>query len=205
MDNPIGGEARYSRSYLTKLGIVKAMNELCKSTSYSDLRIDAIAEAAECSRSSFYHHFADKNDALQWISIQCYERGLDQIGRRLTWFEGHLMTTKAIGRFTDLFVSAKDQTDYDAGRPFFVRHRQENLTETIVHYQHREMTDALAFQIEALPYSEMILSNNFIRGKYDFGIKEFCRLMLTVIPPELYGALAVPSEGKTEAGDLFFS
>lgn len=198
-------DERYSRAYLTKLGIAKAMNDLCKTTAFDSLRVETIIEAANCSRSSFYHHFTDKNDAVNWISLQCYTRGIDQIGRKLTWFEGHLATTKAMGRFSDLFVSAKDGNSYDSARPFFIRHRQENLTETLVDFQHREMTDVLAFQIEALPHVEMVMSNNFIRGKYDFGIKEFCRLIITLVPPELYSALAVPSEGGIEAGDLFFA
>lgn len=206
MDRPDADAAAiYSRSHRTKLNIARSLNELCQKRPFSKIPIEAVATEANVSRSSFYHHFEDKNDVVKWLSRQCYANGIDQIGRTLTWFEGHLVTTKEMERYSKLFVSAASSTEYNAGRPFFIRHRQSTLAETITDYQHAELTTLLLFQIEALPQVEMIMANNYINGSYEVSLKEFCSMMVSLVPRELYTALEEPVDRTTPQGSFFLS
>jgi AcrR family transcriptional regulator len=153
-------EDNLSRSYRTKLKIAHAMNHLAEDTPFSKIHIAEIIEEAGISRSNFYHHFEDRNAVVNWLATVFYSSGLDQIGRSLTWFEGHLGTTRGFMQFKSLFTRAAENKEYGASQPSYVRHRQQNLIETITEYKHLSITPKLAFQIEALPYSEVIMSNN---------------------------------------------
>lgn len=200
-DNSEQGEM-FSRSFLTKMDIAQALNRLCEDHPFSKIKVDAIAQEAEISRSSFYYHFPDRNAVVQWLSLYFYENGLDQTGRTLTWFEGHMITTRGFLRFHTLFTSASAGTEYGAARPYFIRHRQENLAETVADYQKKELTPLLEFQIEALPHAEMIMSNQYADGQYRLSLKEYCSFMTSLVPKELYEALEHPVERTTFKGDF---
>lgn len=191
---PSNRPGMFSRKYLTKLDIAKSLNELCKEKELSKIRIDEVASQSRLSRSGFYYHFTSLNDVVTWLSMQFYEQGIDQTGRTLTWLEGHLVTTRGFYKFKPLFTAGALSTDYDGGRPFFTRHRQENLTETLVNYQHLELTKKLSFQIEAIPYIERNMTHNWEMGRYDLTLFEFCELLTSLVPRELYEALNTPVE-----------
>ena len=195
----------YSRAFRTKMDIARAFDRLCGEQPFSKVRVEAIAKEAGISRSSFYYHFDDRNAVVQWLSLHFYASGIDQTGRTLTWFEGHMNTTNGFRQFRTLFTSAADSNEYSAGGPFFMRHRQENLAETIVEYRHLELTDRLRFQVEALPHAEKVMTDNFERGLYRYTLKEFCELMVSLVPKDLYEALENPLERTSAKGDFFRS
>lgn len=185
----------YSQAYQTKLEIAKTMNALCANTPFSKLTIDAIVHEIGISRSSFYYHFTDKNAVVAWVMRLCFQTGIDEIGRTLTWFEGHLLTTRRFQQFQALLVGAEDLNDYDAAIPSFIRHRSEILLETLTDYQHKEATPLLRFQIYATAGIEINMTGRFRSG--DFGnmkTKEFCDLLVQTLPRELFEALNEPVE-----------
>ena len=101
----------YTQSYLTKMKIAEALESICERTRFDRISTGLIAEEAGISRSSFYYHFENKNAVVVWLSNQAYEQGIDQIGRTLTWFEGHYITTSYLDRFPLLFEAAASDTD----------------------------------------------------------------------------------------------
>ena len=187
---PLGEE--YSKSFMTKIQIAQAFNTLCESIPYERISVDMIAKAANISRSGFYYHFDDKDAVIQWLSLHCYSAGLNETGRTLTWFEGHLVTTRRFARFKTLFVAGSVSRDYTGGQPFYVRNRQENLTETLVVFQRKKLTPLLKFQIEALPYAEATMANKYHAGELDVSVKKYCEMAESLVPRELHEALAKP-------------
>ncbi|MDR1184354.1 MAG: TetR/AcrR family transcriptional regulator [Coriobacteriales bacterium] len=194
----------HSKSFQTKMEIARALDRLCAGMAFDRIHIDAIAKEAGVSRSSFYHHFTDKNAVVQWLSLLFYANGIDRTGRTLTWFEGHLATTRGFRQFKSLFVAAANNTEYNSGQSFYIRHRQENLTKTITAYKGIELTRRLAFQIEGLPYAEVVLANNFEKDLYGISLKEYCDLIVSIVPRELYEALAEPVHREAIKGDFIF-
>lgn len=182
----------YSRSHQTKLKIAAQLNTLCSVMDFDEVKVEEVARLAGISRSGFYYHFADLNDVVTWLSMQCYANGIDQIGRTLTWVEGNLITTHFMDKHKHLFTKGGLSRDYSAGSPFFIRHRHRNLTETIVEWKGLELTKTLAFQIEALPYLETNMSNNFESGMYDITVAEFAQFLTSCVPRELFEALNEP-------------
>ncbi len=186
-------QSMFSKSYMTKLRIAEAMNRLCENTPLKKIRIEDIVAESGVSRSNFYHNFDDKYAVITWLGEVCHENGIFRIGRDLTWYEGHLNTTRDMNRFKCLFVSAGAGSDYDSPVPHFVRKRQDNLRETILEYQRMELTEELEFQICALPHCEAAMTGMFRRGELTYDTETFCRLMTEFTPRELYHALEHPA------------
>lgn len=185
-------ERVYSRSYLTKMKIAEAMNELCGEKPFDKIRIDDIVRQSGVSRSNFYHNFEDKNAVANWLGTQCQKSGIFRIGRDLTWFEGHLITTREMTRYHQLFDSAGIGNHYDDAVPSFLRIRQQNLRETIVDYQKKPLTAQLEFEILAFPVVEVEMASQFRKGELPYTLKEFCEHLVAMTPTELYTTLEVP-------------
>lgn len=182
----------YSRSYLTKMKVAEAMDRLCHQRPFGKIRIEDIVRESGVSRSNFYHNFEDKNAVVNWLSLQCHENGIFRIGRDLTWFEGHLITTRDMARFSCLFREAGASDDYDAAVPSFVRRRQQNLRETIIEFQRKPLTDQLEFEILAFPTCEVAMASRFRNGELPYTLKQFCEHLVAMTPRELYAALEHP-------------
>ena len=182
-----------TQGFKTKMRIVEALNELTGEVPFDQVRVIDICERVHLARSSFYHHFCDKNAILQWHSLTAYKAGVDETGRTLTWFEGHLVTTRALERFRNLYYRAGIGTEFSAVRPTFVRHRIETLIDTCKNWKHIEVTPLLDFQIHALACAEAASSNRRYSGELQMPAKEFCSYLETIVPRELYRALNEPT------------
>lgn len=204
--NLASDEKIYSRSYLTKLRVAEAMNRLCADTPFARIHIEDIVRESGVSRSNFYHNFEDKYAVVNWIGHQCHEDGIFRIGRDLTWLEGHMITTREMAKFNALFASASVGREYQSAVPSFVRERQKNLTQTVTEFQHREITEALAFQIEAFPYCESIMTNKFRSGELPYEMREFCEYLVASTPRLLYEALEHPVQAlDADVGNLGYA
>ncbi|MGV8083078.1 MAG: TetR/AcrR family transcriptional regulator [Coriobacteriia bacterium] len=180
-----------------------AYNRLCEAHDFSHITVDDIAKEAGVSRSTFYHYFSDRNAVVNWYSLLLYKEGIDQIGRTLNWFEGHLITTKGFMEYRPLFNGASFALEFSAARPTFIRHRQETLSETVTEYKHVELTERLAFQIEAVANMEAVMPGRWEAGKYHFSLKELCDLLVSLVPRELFGLLNEPVSRNLSKGDFF--
>ena len=93
--------------------------------------------------------------------------------------------------------------EYRGGQPFFVRWRQRQLTETMLSYQQKEITPLIKFQIEAVPYVEIAMAQKFMQGELGISLDEYCEMIVSLVPRELYEALAVPAT-PAPSGDSMF-
>ncbi len=183
--------------------ILQALADLCKEQPYETISVLEICKNAGVSRSTFYHHFFGKDDITQWHSNIMYSAGIDKIGRSLTWFEGHLITTRAFEPYKDMYRSASSLGILSGPRPAFIRHRVEVLTDTLVNYQHKELTPLLSFQIRCTAIMEAEASLSWFSGSSEFNnIKDFCHGIESLVPYELHEALKHPVE-KDGAGTFF--
>lgn len=56
-----------SNSQITKLALADSMKRLMKEIPMSKITISEITESCNLSRKSFYYHFKDKYDLVNWI------------------------------------------------------------------------------------------------------------------------------------------
>lgn len=177
------------KSFETKRAILAAFDELCETRPFSRLGVADMTKATGISRSRFYYHFKDRNDAVRWLSCHAFEQGIDQTGRGLSWFEGHYRTTRILFEYRHLISAAAEDASYSGAALFYQRHRLENLRETL-HLRGVQVTEGLDFQARALAASEQNLTIAFIRGEFgDMTARAFCEHIEGIVPLELHEAL----------------
>lgn len=185
-------DAQSSQSFRTKLSIVDALDVLIHEKPYDDIKVTELCRKANISRTTFYYYFEDKNAVLQWHSSFIYDMGIYEIGRSLTWYEGHYVTTSLIDRYKELYLAAGRSIEYSAVRPTFKRRRIANLEQTLVDYQHVELTDLLRFETMAVAGAESEMSNYRLDGTLSLSVAEHCSFLEKSVPRELYDALKTP-------------
>ena len=180
-----------TKAYETKLAIVGALDELCQTRPFSRVGITDVTKLAGIGRSSFYYHFSDKNDAVQWLSHQAFACGIDQTGRTLSWFEGHYATTRMLFRYRRLITAAAQDGGYNGAAPFYLRHRQSNLQETLM-MRGVTVDGELVFQIAALAACEQKMTSAYLDGGLgDMPARTFCEYMVSVVPERLREAIEI--------------
>lgn len=161
------------------------MCRLCETRPFSRLSVTDIAREAGMGRSGFYYHFTDRNAAVQWLSRTAFASGIDEIGRTLTWFEGHYATTCALIRFKPLITAAAQDDSYTGAGLTYLRHREANLLETLT-LRGVDPTDELVFDIKALAVVEQHMTSAFIRGEFGgMSTRMFCNLLVNTVPNAL--------------------
>lgn len=181
----MGTDAPEGKTLETKLAIVRTLDELSKTRPFSRLGVADVAKELGISRSSFYYHFSDRNDAVQWLSKRAFEQGIDLIGRTCTWFEGHYLTTRMLYDYRFLISAAAQDDSYGGAVLFFRRHRAATLAETL-RMRGVEMTEGLSFQIASLAASEQAMTVSFLRGEFgDMSARAFCQHIVSVVPEGL--------------------
>lgn len=181
-----------NQAFNTRMRIVDALDALTKSKPFDAIKVTEICNAADVSRTTFYHYFDDKNAVLQWHSNFIYTVGIYEIGRSLNWYEGHYLTTQMIENHSLLYRAAGESQEYSALRPTFRRRRLANFKETLVDYQGKKLTDNLFFQMHAAVVMESELSTYRLRGELDQSVEEYCDCLVRSVPAQLYDALNEP-------------
>ncbi|MGI6033029.1 MAG: TetR/AcrR family transcriptional regulator [Coriobacteriales bacterium] len=177
------------RATQMKLAIIGAFDELSKTRPFSRLGVAAVAKKLGISRSTFYYHFKDRNDAVRWISVRAFEQGIDQIGRTLTWFEGHLVTTRMLCEYRHLITAAAEDISYSGAALFYRRYRTATLEQTLK-MRGIELDEDLSFQIAALAAAEQQMTVSFIRGDFgEMSAPSFCKRIASIVPQDLKDAL----------------
>ena len=184
-----------SPSFATRMKVIAALSALCKTAPYESISVMEICRQSGISRSAFYHHFSGKDDVTRWYANLAYESGIDQIGRSLTWYEGHFVTTQAFEPCKILYANASNLENLSGPRPAFIRRRIQTLSETLATYHHKEVTPLLSFQIYTTAFVEAQASLQWFSGNSPFSsIEEFSRAMESVVPCELHELTKDPVE-----------
>lgn len=179
--------------FKTKLRIVRAIEELISDKPLERLRIQDICAAAGIGRSTFYSHFHDKYEALQWHLDMCFDSGFTQIGRTLTWMEGHLITSEAIAGFPNLERESIRANDYNAPMKYTMRRHYDILAETITEYKKHPLTPLLRFQIAALAAAEGSAVHHLLSSGDRLTPQTKAEYLTSIVPHDLFKLLNVPA------------
>lgn len=72
-------------SNITKKALAKALKELMEEKSFEKINIGDICERCEMNRKSFYYHFKDKYDLVNWIFDMEFITVVHTHGHKNTW------------------------------------------------------------------------------------------------------------------------
>lgn len=77
-------------SLTTKKAIAYTFKDLLKEKSFSKITVNDIAKRCDINRQTFYYHFQDIRDLVEWICIEEVDRILDMGNEYETWEEKFL-------------------------------------------------------------------------------------------------------------------
>ena len=124
----------------TKIRLEKAIKELMTTKTLEKITIGEICEKAMLSRQTFYHHFQDKYDLVNWIFDQTFLNTFEKIGHTASWqvnienFLGELKKQKSF--YTPAYhyqgqnslESHHYKRVYDFYETFYIQQKGKSLT-----------------------------------------------------------------------------
>ena len=175
-----------------KLEITSALDRLMCSTELDRISVKAICDEAGVSRATFYRYFPDKFAIVQWYLQYLNTKGVDRIGRSLSWYEGYFLSTAIIHDNNSFFTNAAKSHDYNSLVQVAPRMRRDTISKTLTDYRGIELTEHLRFQIDVAVHVETLMFPAWHRGEYDCSLEEICQWVTDCIPRELYELLNTP-------------
>ena len=177
-----------------KLEVVHALDTLMTEESLDRISVKHICDAANISRATFYRYFEDKFDIVQWYLEFLSTKGVDRIGRSLSWYEGYFISTALVHDNIQFFTNASKSTDRNSLVNIAPRFRRDTMARTLVDYRGVEMTEHLRYQVNAVAALETTMFPAWHTGHIDCSLEEACEWMVECIPHELFELLNTPLE-----------
>jgi AcrR family transcriptional regulator len=179
------GDLDFPRDYEHKMRFVAAIDNLLDDTSFDKLTVKTICEQTGVTRPVFYRYFHDKYEVIQWNSDLIAARGIFQIGRTLSWYDGYYLTCSGHRDLRHLYCKIASARGYQSLPRYSERVRKENLIHTVVDYHKLALTKSLLFQISALAVSETTLACRWMRDGMQASPTEMAEMFVQIVPPEL--------------------
>lgn len=199
-----------SDSTSTKKAIARSLKEICSSRSFDKISVGDIAENAGVNRQTFYYHFQDKFDLIEWIyQTEIFEPYFSEISFK-TWDESltgalktlrsdstfyintikhneRYVTTFFLDRAEKLFLLAIDAVDEEGRlsddiRPFFARFFAHGLCGSMIEWIERGMVESPEYI--AAGFKELMDSVQQAAIKYPFNTLTDITLELEPIKPQ---------------------
>ncbi len=183
-------------NYNNKMEIVYAMNDLMEAIPFDKLTIAEICSQAKISRATFYRYFDNKYSIAQWHCDCVYSKGLNQIGRTLSWYEGYYISEAEFAEMRDFYCRVGKTGNYNALDIYAVRARIESITETLTRFDHVTLTPKLIFQIQAVSNCEVVMMPKWHYGEINATLEELCTYMVSMVPHDLFALLDTPLNPK---------
>lgn len=172
--------------------IVKTTEAMLSEHRFEDMTVKQICDAAGVSRSTFYYHFDDKFDIVQWHYDYVASKYLFETGRTLTWMQALYRNTREVAKMKDLYIGAFSTRGYQSLFSYSKRRRIETLRETLVDYQHVRVDEELELQMFALSEAEVACMSRWFKEGMPYSVEQLCKYLVGIIPRRLYEALDPP-------------
>ena len=83
-------------SNITKSALASALKELMETTPFAKITVSDICAKCNMNRKSFYYHFKDIYDLVEWSCLEDAKRALDEKKTYETWQQGLLQIFEAV-------------------------------------------------------------------------------------------------------------
>ena len=189
----------FTKSAASDVKIFQALVNLLKTEEFDDVTVKQIYKTAHVGKTTFYSHYQDKYDIIQQFTSIFFDLGVAQIGRTLTWQQGHTVSTTGYLQFCDILRKAFLSKDYNGLQLYSPRRREENIIETLSKYKKVEIDKLLHAQIVSLATGETALFSQYIIKEKSPKINEFVQALMCIVPQQLYELLKEPAISKKDS------
>jgi AcrR family transcriptional regulator len=171
---------------------MNALERLLEKVGYEKISVSQICSEAGISRATFYYHFKDKFEIVQWHFNYIAEHLLFETGRTLSWYQALNLNTVEVAKRNKLYQGAFESRGYPSHFTYFKRRRAETLIETVEKYHNVALDEELLFQIESLVEAEVAAISRWFKKGMPCSIEKISKLIEDIVPRRLYHILNEP-------------
>ena len=170
-------------SVRTKLALVASAKELMKTTPLDKISVTHIVHHCGTTRQTFYRHFKDKYDLVNWYFDLIVQKTIRRMGVSLTLEEGLIKKFSYMLDDSAFFQSAFSSTDYNN----LMHYDYECILEfyQTVARQNGEVDDEVIFLLEFYCHGSMDMTEEWILNGMKRTPKEMAKLLLDALPEKL--------------------
>ena len=194
-------DSLFTKAASSEIRIFQALVSLLKTNEFDDVTVKQICKMANVGKTTFYSHYQDKYDIIQQFTSIFFDMGVAQIGRTLTWEQGHIISTTGYLQFCDILKKAFSSKDYNGLQLYSPRRRERNIYRTLEKYKKVELTKLLQAQTVALAAGETVLFSRYIIEEKDPNVDDFVKILVSIVPKQLYDLLEEPIVSKKDSID----
>ena len=192
------GAGLLSRSMRSRVRIFQALKTLMEYEDFDRISVKHICQVAHTGKTTFYAHFQDKYDIIQWFTNLFYDIGVARIGRSLTWEQGHRISTAGYLNYQPMLRKAFQSMDYNGIATYSPRRREDNLFETLTDYKHVEVTPLIRAQVISLAAGETAYFHRYLAEIDSPNLEDVVAAFMSIIPPQLHELLKEPVSPKKD-------
>ncbi|MDC7238953.1 MAG: TetR/AcrR family transcriptional regulator C-terminal domain-containing protein [Spirochaetales bacterium] len=162
-----------------------AVKKLMEKASLDSITVTNIVKEAGVTRQTFYRHFRDKYDLVNWyfdvLAGQCFE----QMGVTLSLREGLILKFDFIRREAVFFAQAFKSSDYNS----IVQHDYEFILEfysnIIRKHIRRELDEDIRFLLELYCHGSISMTSDWAVTGMDKSSETLADCFIEALPPKL--------------------
>ncbi len=174
------------KGYETKMCILRSLIEIGKKKPLDSITVSELCSKANITRQTFYHHFIDKYDAIQWYNLQLCSDLLNVIGNGLTWYEGGLRMFMKTYDEREFYQFAMDSSkDPNSLFSSLSKSIYEGWKKTLINLPDFDYTERLDYQLSAWARLGFLLVNDWIQEGCKVPAEQIHDLIFSCIPVEL--------------------
>lgn len=174
----------------TKMVIVGALGELAKDRDFEDITVAEICAASRVSKSTFYRHFRDKYDVVEWYLQDILSESMMRLGTVHDWSSGITLFCRQLAQSRDLLESFSHVRGYESLRKANKRTAARDFA--VLTKARLQGPDAVV-EFQARYFATVLVDVicDWIEQGMRRPIDELTRLVLTMLPEELEQAIRI--------------
>ncbi|MGI6527504.1 MAG: TetR/AcrR family transcriptional regulator C-terminal domain-containing protein [Caldicoprobacterales bacterium] len=163
--------------------LANSLIELSYTKPIKKITIKDIVDNCNTGRQTFYNHFSDKFDLINWIYKKNAEKVLAIFKENKNWYECLRLVYCVFVKEKQFFTKI---VDLDEFVDFFYKHTRNYYIDSIIsRFGKEELTDELLYSIEFNSYGEVHMCIKWIKEGMKRSPEEMAKNNIANIPPTL--------------------
>jgi AcrR family transcriptional regulator len=164
----------------------ESLLSICEEKSLDKITIEDIIKHAHTARQTFYNHFKDKYDLINFIYQYKSFQIMDKYSTSYTWEECIKCRMDFCLQHKNFFISASRLDDFNNFQNFFYNHTAEYYRNFIIsNYGSDTLTETLNYAIKFYCYGSQGLFMDWIKSGMKQPTADLAKLLFDCMPIEL--------------------
>jgi len=170
----------------TKGILANSLIKLSSTKKISKITVLEIIGNCGVGRQTFYNHFSDKYDLINWIYKKKAEEILDIYFAKSSWYESIYQIYLIFEENKLFYINVFNESDYNTFMRFFFEHTRDYYINSIIkRCGKEEMTPALLYTIEFNSYGAVNMHAKWVRRGMKESAEEMAENIVRNMPIDL--------------------